>query len=55
VEVKQSDNKTDRAIKYFKEKIKIPYCYQVAKKFSGDYTRDGIRVLSLDKFLSALF
>jgi uncharacterized protein len=54
VEVKLNKTNIDSQIKYFKEKLKIPYVYQVIKKSNVDSIYDDIRVISADKFLTAL-
>lgn len=54
VEVKTSQSKPDKQLRYFKDKLKIPYSYQVVYDLDDDYTEDGIRLMSLGKFLSAL-
>jgi len=54
VEVKRSETHIDRSIKYFKEKLAIPFCYQVVGDTEEDYTKDGIRVIPLSKFLALL-
>lgn len=54
VEVKLTKTNIDSQIKFFKEKLNIPYVYQVIKKSNVDSVYDGIRVISADKFLTAL-
>jgi len=54
VEVKSTDQKTSTHLKYFKEKLQIPFSYQVVKDSGVDFWQDGIRIISADKFLSAL-
>lgn len=53
-EVKLSDEKPSQHLKYFKEKLKIPFSYQVVKNSGVDFLQDEIRVISADKFLSGL-
>ncbi len=54
VEVKLSDKEISPNIYYFKERLKIPFNYQVIMKPGIDIMRDGIRVISADKFLTGL-
>jgi predicted AAA+ superfamily ATPase len=54
VEVKLSDTELNPNIDYFKEKLKIPYTYQVIKKENIDTNKNGTRIISASKFLSGL-
>lgn len=54
VEVKSSDKKPSKHLKYFKEKIKIPFLYQIIETEGVDFRQDNIRVISIDKFLTGL-
>jgi predicted AAA+ superfamily ATPase len=54
VEVKLSDTELTPNIDYFKEKLKIPYTYQVIKKENIDTNKNGTRIISASKFLSGL-
>ena len=54
VEVKLSSLEISKPLKYFSDKLKIPFNYQVVKKEGIDYQYENIRVISADKFLSAL-
>lgn len=54
VEVKLSDTTPSKNIAFFRERLNIPYNYQVVLKKDVDLLNDGIRVLSADKFLTAL-
>jgi len=54
VEVKLSDTKPSSALFYFKERLNIPFVYQVVRKPEVDIFRDGIRVISVDRFLAGL-
>ncbi len=53
-EAKLKDSKISPHIRYFKEKLHIPYCYQVTMEGTKDFTDDNIRVLPASKFLSSL-
>lgn len=54
-EVKISDAPPSKHLAYFKEKLDIPFAYQVAKSGQADYeTPQGIRLLPAAKFLSSL-
>ena len=54
IEVKQNDTELSRALLYFKEKLKIPYCYQLVLKDDQDFIKNDIRVITIKKFLTAL-
>jgi len=54
IEVKLSDKKVSKHLKYFVKKINIPFAYQVIKKTNTDFWQDNIRVISAEKFLSGL-
>jgi len=54
VEVKTQDDSVATNLRYFQERLKVPFAYQVIKKSGTDKSVDGIRVVSADKFLTAL-
>lgn len=54
VEVKTNDTKLSGPLCYFKEKLDIPYCYQVVYDLEDDFIRNGIRIMPVSKFLAAL-
>jgi uncharacterized protein len=54
VEVKTQDVSPARTLTLFKEKWKLPFCYQVVKSTGIDTLSSGVRVVSADKFLSGL-
>jgi predicted AAA+ superfamily ATPase len=54
VEVKLNDTNIAKPLHYFKGKLEIPFCYQVVQKNGVDFFKDGIRVVSADRFLLAL-
>lgn len=54
VEVKTQDESASSNLSYFKEKLKIPFAYQVLKKSGVDSFAGTIRVISADKFLPSL-
>ncbi|MEK7376750.1 MAG: AAA family ATPase, partial [Candidatus Margulisiibacteriota bacterium] len=54
VEAKMSDAKISSSLRYFHEKLRIPFSYQVLQEKGIDQVKKGIRVISADKFLSAL-
>lgn len=53
VEVKTQENAISKHLYYFKEKLNIPYCYQISLNRKTDYLKDQIRVMPIEKFLSA--
>lgn len=54
VEVKLSETSPSNNLKYYKERLKIPFNYQVVKQEEIDILKDEIRVMSANKFLSGL-
>lgn len=54
VEVKLNDATLSPHIPYFKERLSIPFVYQVVKKSGVDKIEKGARIVSAGKFLSAL-
>ncbi len=54
VETKMSDKTPSPNITYFKERLKIPFNYQVIKEDNIDIVKDDTRVISAGKFLSGL-
>ena len=54
VEVKHKEKSINKHLYYFKNKLNIPYCYQIIADFDNDYIKDGIRVMPISKFLSGL-
>lgn len=54
VEVKLNDTTLSPQLLYFKERIDIPYVYQVVKKAGVDRIEKGARIISAGKFLSGL-
>jgi predicted AAA+ superfamily ATPase len=54
VEVKLNEEAPDKTLFYFKEKLNIPFVYQVLEKANTDRLKTGIRIVSADKFLSGL-
>lgn len=54
VEVKINDTNISPALYYFKERLEIPYCFQVVKTPGVDRFIKGVRVISASRFLAAL-
>lgn len=54
-EVKLSDEDVSPHINYFKERLKIPFSYQVVMHGKKDAMIDTVRVLPATKFLAALY
>ena len=54
VEVKSAFKNIPPSLRYFAAKLKIPFVYEVVKENNVDFLKDGIRLISADKFLSAL-
>jgi predicted AAA+ superfamily ATPase len=54
VETKLSDEIVSAAVRYFREKLKIPFAYQVIKKSGVHRFSQGVRIISADRFLAGL-
>ena len=54
VEAKIDDTNVSPHLFYFKEKLNIPFCYQVVKKGDVDSFIKGVRIVSADRFLAGL-
>ncbi|MBC8186152.1 ATP-binding protein [candidate division KSB1 bacterium] len=54
VEAKLNDTNPSPSFFYFKERLNIPYTYQVVRKQNVDILQKGIRVISADRFLASL-
>jgi predicted AAA+ superfamily ATPase len=54
VEAKTNGTDISPSLHYFREKLRIPFSYQVVKKSGIDRLTKGIRVVSADRFLSGL-
>jgi hypothetical protein len=55
VEAKLSKDRISPALKYFTNKMKIPFSYQVVKQEGIDNIEDNIRTISASTFLTGLF
>ncbi len=54
VEVKKSYKEIPTTLKYFREKLKIPFNYVVVQEKGTDFLKDNIRIISANKFLTGL-
>lgn len=54
VEAKLNDTNPTKNLNYFGERLKISFLYQVIKKQNVDILKNGVRVISADKFLNNL-
>jgi uncharacterized protein len=54
VEVKNNDTDIDKNLRYFKEKLQLPLVYQIVSNTDIDVVKDGVRVMSVNRFLSGL-
>ncbi|MCZ7612376.1 MAG: DUF4143 domain-containing protein [Ignavibacteriaceae bacterium] len=54
VEVKLSETSPAKNLSYFKERLNIPFNFQVVKQDGIDFIKDNIRVISASKFLTGL-
>ena len=54
VEVKYQDQKISRNLYYYKDRLQIPYAFQVIHTSGIDRIEKSVRLISADRFLSAL-
>jgi len=54
VEARLAATRVDPALVYFRDRLKIPWAYQVTLEGERDFVEDGVRVLPAATFLSAL-
>ena len=54
VEAKLSDTRLDPALRYFRDRLSIPWAYQVTRDGDRDFVEDGIRVSPASTFLAGL-
>jgi hypothetical protein len=54
VEVKTSSKTVSKHLRYFMERMKIPFSFQLVMEAGVDFVSDKIRVISASRFLSAL-
>jgi predicted AAA+ superfamily ATPase len=54
VEAKLADTAIDPALVYFRDRLKIPFAYQVVLEARRDFVQHGVRCLPASAFLSAL-
>jgi predicted AAA+ superfamily ATPase len=54
VEAKLSDEDVSPNLRYFRDKLKIPFAYQVTRKSGVHSLVQGVRVISADRFLGGL-
>lgn len=54
IEVKNSDTSVSKHLLYFNKKLDIEYSFQLVRTPGVDFETKGIRVMSADKFLTAL-
>lgn len=54
VETKLDSFKVSQPLLYFNKKLQIPFLFQVVKESNIDQFREGVRIISADKFLSGL-
>ncbi len=54
VEAKLNETSVSPSMYYFRERLAIPYCYQVVKRKDVDIVKDECRIISADRFLASL-
>ena len=54
VEAKLGETRVDPALAYFRDRLRIPWVYQVVRDARRDFVEAGVRVLPAERFLGAL-
>jgi hypothetical protein len=54
VEAKYHDQTISDHLRYFQERLTIPYAFQVIRTPGIDVVRRGLRLISADRFLASL-
>jgi hypothetical protein len=54
VEAKSQSTHPSPNLKLFAQNWSIPHCYQVIEKADVDLLHDGVRIVSVDRFLASL-
>lgn len=54
VEAKRSETRIDPAIHYFRQRLRVPFVYQVVLDSRRDFVEDGVRCVPAAAFLAAL-
>ena len=54
VEAKLSDTRLDPALVYFRDRLRIPWVYQVVRDTRRDFVEAGVRVVAAERFLAGL-
>ena len=54
VETKTQDTDIAGSLLYFRDRLKIPWCYQVVLESNRDFLQKGVRCLPAKLFLGAL-
>jgi len=54
IEVKSGETEIAPSLFYYRERLEIPFVYQVVRKPGIDFLKNGVRVVSASRFLAAL-
>jgi hypothetical protein len=54
VEARLTETRVDPALRYFRERLRIPFTYQVVLEAGRDFVQDDVRVVPAADFLAAL-
>lgn len=54
VEVKLAETRPDPSLVYFRERLQIPWTFQVVLEGERDFVEDGVRCLPARRFLGGL-
>jgi predicted AAA+ superfamily ATPase len=54
VEAKTGEPRVEPALRYYRDRLKIPWAYQVVLDGTRDFVQDGVRCLPAHRFLAAL-
>jgi predicted AAA+ superfamily ATPase len=54
VEAKLSETRVDPALVYFRDRLKVPWVYQVVRDTRRDFIENGVRIVPAARFLAGL-
>lgn len=54
VEAKTAETAIDPSLTYFRDRLRIPFAYQVVLDSTRDFVQDGVRCVPASQFLAAL-
>jgi hypothetical protein len=54
VEAKVAEDRIEPSLRYYRDRLRIPWTYQAVLDGTRDFEKDGIRCLPAHRFLAAL-